>query len=210
MQTCVRIWPIWLRPYADQDRDAVFALLSDLPKLYPGGGAWLERRLGDVRSQKAFCTLAVNALGPIGVTIETPKGANALKLSTIFVGDSSRRLGVGSLLLGRCMRRWLATNVKHVHVTVDQRRAASLQPLLKSSGFEASGVEYDRYGPGRNEVIFRWNQDGQFYNHLDPTVFRGRDFQPRKALRISTCAREVSDRRPDDRLRDGPTLAACW
>ena len=210
MQLCVDRWPICLRPYADRDKGAVFALLSDLPALYPGGGAWLERRLGDVRSQKAFCTLAVSAFGPIGVTIETPKGANALKLSTIFVAGNCRRLGVGSLLLGRCVRRWLATGMKHVHVTVDQRRITSLLPLLESSGFESSGVEYDRYGPDRNEVIFRWNYDGQLCNHLDPTVFRGPDFQPREALRISTCGRQVSDGRPDDRLRDGPTLAACW
>jgi len=207
---CVQRWPIWLRPYTDQDRQRVFALLSELPSLYPGGGAWLEKRLGDVRSQKAFCTLAVSAFGPVGVTIETPKGANALKLSTIFVAGSSRRLGVGSLLLGRCVRRWLATKVKHVHVTVDQRRATSLMPLLESSGFECAGVEYDRYGPGRNEVIFRWNHDGQVCNHFDPTVFRERDFLPREAFRISTRGRQVSDRRPNDCLRDGPTLSACW
>ena len=189
MQTCVRRSPIWLRPYAIQDRDAVFALLTDLPALYPGGGAWLEKRLDDVHFGRAFCTLAVSAFGPIGVTIETPKGASALKLSTIFVAARSRRLGVGSLLLGRCVSRWLAVNLKHVHVTVDQRLSTSLRPLLTSSGFDCSGVEYDRYGPGRNEVIFRWNQDGPYCNHLDPAVLRGRDLPAREALRISTCGR---------------------
>lgn len=76
---------------------------------------------------------------------------------------------------------------EHVHATVDQRLSTPLRPLLTSSGFDCSGVEYDRDGPGRNEVIFRWNQDGPYCNHLDPAVLRGRDLPAREALRISGC-----------------------
>jgi GNAT superfamily N-acetyltransferase len=199
---------IWMRPYTIRDKVAVFTLLSDLPTLYPGGGVWLEKRLGEVQIGKAVCSLAVSTIGLIGVTIETPKGAHALKLSTIFVARSFRRLGAGSLLLGRCLDRWFATGVKHVHVTADQRRASSLLPLLESAGFAFAGVEYDRYGHGRNEVIFRWNQDGQICNHLYPAVFRECDFLPREAFRISTSTCQISDGRPDDRLLHCPSLLA--
>lgn len=77
----------WVRPFAREDRDAVMHLLSFLPKLYPDGYNWLERRLDEVERRQAFCSVAGvdEILG--GILIETSKGRRASKISTLYVGD---------------------------------------------------------------------------------------------------------------------------
>src|SRR5689334_9991453 len=78
-------WQCIVEPYQPCHRNSVFDLLRDLPRLYPHGYKWLDRRLSDVLAKKARCTLALLGNLPVGLTIETPKGAHATKLSTIVV-----------------------------------------------------------------------------------------------------------------------------
>lgn len=163
-----------LRPYSVRDQSAVFALLHDLPMLYPGGGAWLERRLEDVLQRRARCTLAVTANGPIGIVIETPKERGRLKLSTIFVDFSFRGIGVASSLMTECRRIWMQKGVERVHVTADLKRVPTLLPLLRKNGFRLASVVYERYGPSRHEAVFNWSLDGQDSDHVySPSVCEG-------------------------------------
>src|SRR5258708_7659381 len=46
-----------LRPYDREDRMKVFGLLSELPRIYPGGYCWLDQRLQEVLAGKARCTV---------------------------------------------------------------------------------------------------------------------------------------------------------
>ena len=115
--------PVWLKPFEAGDRPTVFALLSDIPLLYPQGGEWLHRRLLDVASGKARCTLAMSRWNPVGATIESPKDRRRLKLSTVYVHPSFRQRGVGSRLIAAASRQWQRDELDEVCLTADIRRA---------------------------------------------------------------------------------------
>lgn len=147
---------IYLRSFTRYDRASVFSLLSFLPTLYPKGSSWLDSRLDDVLTGRARCTLAVTPWEVAGVTIETPKGAKRLKLSTIYVNPRFRGLGVGASLLRHCKAKWEQEGLSGVHVTADTRRLDALLPLLTSHSFSVTAIDKERYGPNRDEMIFNW------------------------------------------------------
>jgi GNAT superfamily N-acetyltransferase len=147
---------VYLRSFTRYDRVSVFNLLSFLPTLYPKGYSWLDSRLDDVLAGRARCTLAVTPWDVAGVTIETPKGAKRLKLSTIYVNPRFRGLGVGASLLRHCKAKWEQEELSGVHVTADTRRLDALLPLLTNHGFSVTAMDKERYGPNRDEMIFNW------------------------------------------------------
>jgi GNAT superfamily N-acetyltransferase len=137
----------------------VFKLLGFLPALYPGSFEWLDRRLEQILEGKGRCTV-VNLSGRIaGITIESPKTARTVKLSTIFVDAHFRGRRVGTALLADCCNRWRQELVKSCHVTADYRIARDLSPLLKQFSFKETAMLMNRYGPGRHEVVFLRNSD---------------------------------------------------
>lgn len=148
-----------LRPYARSDRSQITDLLRFLPLLYPDADTWLQRRLADVEGGIARCTVGTlpGGCAPIGLTIETPKSAKSLKLSTVYVREQYRGNGVGAALLRHAHRQWIAARLEAVHVTVDSERRHLLEPLLRSNGFDLTAVERDRYAVGRDELVFHWN-----------------------------------------------------
>ncbi len=148
--------PVGLRAFSKDDEVDVFQLLDILPRLYPGGFSWLERRLFDVVHHRAHCTLAVSGRELVGITIETPKPASRMKLSTLWVKPEWRRRGVGSLLLGNATRRWRREGIRAGHVTCDLAVAPVLSGLLSGFAFDAVSVEWERYGTARHEAVFAW------------------------------------------------------
>lgn len=156
----VQVSGFYLRPCCRSDRDRVWRLLRILPRLYPNGDDWLDRRLSDAVDGKASCTVAVSGPLIIGATIESPKGSGVLKLSTIWVHERFRRMGVGRALLARCYRKWLVSNINRTYITADSRVSYILSPLLIGYGFRERGLEANRYGEGRHEVVFSWTPGG--------------------------------------------------
>jgi GNAT superfamily N-acetyltransferase len=150
---------VYLRRFQSGDRTQVLRLLSFLPDLYPGGSVWLDSRLNDVVDGKARCTLALRGEIILGITIETPKGCQAVKLSTIFVHPRFRGIGIGKLLMQVCSEQWQRDSILHCHVTADHRVADSLEKVLRHFSFEKTAVVNDRYGEGRHEVVFSWHAD---------------------------------------------------
>lgn len=145
-----------LRPYLNRDKEAVFRLLSVLPRMYPRGFEWLDRRLRDVLDRRARCTLAISNSDLAGLTIETPKGPHIMKLSTIWVAPGCRHTGFGSSLLVTCCRRWHQSGIRFVYVTADSKIVWMLWPLLRGSGFRFLNTQVNRYGEGRDESVFGW------------------------------------------------------
>jgi GNAT superfamily N-acetyltransferase len=151
------VLPVRLRPYRAEDFADVVALLRDLPGLYPNGDQWLAGRLADVLYGRAQATVAI--LGrdhsvPVGITIETPKGAARAKLSTLFVAPLARGCGVGRRLMTAAEHGWQQSGIRRVHVTADLARADEVERTVGRHGFRRLTVEPDRYGPGRDEAIF--------------------------------------------------------
>jgi ribosomal protein S18 acetylase RimI-like enzyme len=149
----------WLRPLKRSDCAPVLSMLSIIPHLYPRGDKWLETRMDEALDRKAYCGLAMRAPGPIGATIETPKGSRTIKLSTIWVAPPFRKMGVGHALIDACCARWVANGIANAYVTADTRRSEMLFPVLKRFGFERGPIEHQRYGTDRSEAVFLWTRD---------------------------------------------------
>lgn len=146
-----------VRTYAPADRRALSLEVSPvLERLYPEGASWLQRRLDDVEMRRARAIVAVNGNRLAGVTIETPKEAGRLKLSTLWTHPAHRRQGVGRSLLAQGRTHWLKRGTERTDVTCAASTSASLAPLLHASGFSLQHVERDRYGEGRHELVFSW------------------------------------------------------
>jgi hypothetical protein len=145
------------RRYRAHDRaELALVLAPDLEKLYPGGSSWLCGRLDDIEAGRARAMVVARPGALYGVAIETPKEPGRVKLSTLWVVAGQRRLGVGSSLLRRCRRGWLAAEVERVDVTCATVVGPALAPLLHASGFSLERVDRDRYGEGRHEMVYSW------------------------------------------------------
>jgi GNAT superfamily N-acetyltransferase len=149
---------ISIRPYERNDKRAVVDLLEVLPALYPGGGEWLNARLDAAALGTARCSVAYLGGHAIGATIETPKNARRLKLSTIWVDPAVRGRGVGTALLSEATVRWAAEGRREVYVTSDLGVAPLLLSLIARFGFDPKAIEWSRYGPQRHEAIFSWTK----------------------------------------------------
>lgn len=146
--------------YSRYFRRALSAELTPvLTDLYPDGGKWLQRRLDDVESGSAAATVVARGAQIAGVTIETPKEIGRLKLSTLWVHPSCRRIGIGSAMLGRGRKKWIQTEASRVDLTCAASAASGLAPLLHRSGFLLESLERNRYGEGRHEFVFSWRPD---------------------------------------------------
>lgn len=189
---------VTLRPFLQDDFVQAQALLWELPNLYPGGAAWLKGRLSDALAGTARCTVATSPSGLVGITIETPKGLDRLKLSTLYIHPDVRRSRLGTRMLEACRQSWVRTGVQQVHVTVDARRFAALEPLLTHAGFRYTTTEKHRYGPGRHETVFHWYPDSHADTndpHVNPIPFHRGDLQWSQAPRVSTGANVLFQRR---------------
>lgn len=147
----------WAVRVADPaEHSAVEALLAGpLDALYPGGQAWLTRRLAAVPGAGRVTVLG-SAGRPVGVAVETWKPGGRVKLSTFYVAPAARRQGAGQALAAAVNARWRAERREGVYVTVASQHAAALELLLRPVGFTPWAVVPGRYGPGRDEHVLVW------------------------------------------------------
>lgn len=146
-----------LRPFAPPHREAVYDLLCDLPKLYPGAELWLPRRLDEVLEGLAECTLAISSGHLVGLTILKPKTTWRWKMCTIYVHPASRHRGVGSSLLDWSMRSALEQEVRELYITADVHTGDPVRRLFGRRGFREIDVAFNRYGSDRHETVLEWS-----------------------------------------------------
>jgi len=150
------LWPsgVFVRDYRRDDRAALLRLLTIVPRLYPNGVEWLLRRLDDVESRKASCTLVCKNEKIGGVLIDTDKGLRSKKISTLFVADNLANQGLGSLLFSSCKMRWLRSGIEKLHITVAGQRRPNIEKFLVARNFQPIAFEPGRYGPMRDEIVY--------------------------------------------------------
>lgn len=144
----------YIRRFLKSDRAEVERLLCIIPRLYPSGNAWLEKRLDDVENNKAFCTLAFHAGRLAGALIDVPKGHHAHKICTFFVADDFRGAGFGSKLFCACYSNWIRRGIDKLHITVADERRCDIDWFLKINKFKNVAFDPERYGPGRGEHVY--------------------------------------------------------
>src|ERR1043165_3629528 len=140
------------------DRDAVSRLLADLEAKYPDGLRWLERRLDDIEAGRARMFQLMNGRELVAVGIQTPKGPRRLKLSTFMVAASLRRAGLGRTLIEAMKRQWLADEIEHVIVTVDERDSSTIA-FFQTHGFLPVRGASAPYSAGRADLVLRWRAE---------------------------------------------------
>jgi predicted transcriptional regulator/GNAT superfamily N-acetyltransferase len=150
--------PFRLRSYTPAERPQVIELISGLGSMYPAADRWLARRLTDADEGNAIVTVADFAGEILGVLIETFKPDRTMKISTLYVEPEVRREQVASSLLYAAQERWRLLGIEAAYITVPASERTGLMPFLMHRSFIPVDVEPDRYGEGRDEVVFRWEQ----------------------------------------------------
>lgn len=143
---------------------AVVGLLPVVSHRYPGGRAWLTRRLDDALMGRARCTLATLGRYVAGATIETPKGYRRMKLSTLWVAPWARHQGVGGTLLRHAIAQWHVDNVEEAWLTVGLQHSQSVVAVTSHYGFLTIGIAIGRYREGESELILGWRPSA----HAEP------------------------------------------
>jgi len=143
-----------IRDYRRDDRSPLLRLLTIVPRLYPNGSEWLLRRLDDIESGNASCTLVCKNEKIGGVLIDTDKGTRSKKISTFFVDDKLANQGLGSRLFSSCRLRWLRSGIDKLHITVAGERRVNIEKFLIARNFKPIAFEHGRYGPMRDEIIY--------------------------------------------------------
>lgn len=144
----------WLRGFRHADSERVRSTLKFLPALYPQGDTWLLNRLEDVEQGKAYCSLVGTGDTVEGVLIETPKGMRNSKVSTFYIRDRSRGIGLGQCLLDRHAHQWFEKGIDSIHITVPLCREHSIESFLQKNMFIPVANLIDRYGDNRSERIY--------------------------------------------------------
>lgn len=147
--------PASLRDYVWSDRAEVMGLLRPvLRELYPGGQAWLARRLDDIAAGRASCILATREAKVVGVAITTPKSTGRVKISTLYVIPTARGNGIGGQLLKEVLNRLRLRGVHDVYITAAHSVENQIRPLLQAYSFTKLYRVPNRYGLGRHEDIY--------------------------------------------------------
>lgn len=107
-------------PVTHPDRVEVRRLLACLAQRYPAGLDWLERRLDDVESRRAWAWRAGSGRTALGFAITTPKGKRSIKLCTLYVAPAARGFGIGRRLLTAAAEDCWKREVDCAFVTVDE------------------------------------------------------------------------------------------
>jgi ribosomal protein S18 acetylase RimI-like enzyme len=132
------------------------ALLPAISPMYPGASSWLAQRLDDVLDGRAACTVVLDQGDVVAAMIVSPKSMRVEKLSTLWVDPTVRNRRVGSLLTGCITARWCRRGVERGYVTASLDVAPALESVLRRHGFRRTAVVGERYGEGRDEVVYEW------------------------------------------------------
>ena len=135
-------------------RQRIEELLDFLPVLYPGGSAWLSRRMSDVARGRATALVAEVSGEMVGVALGILKASGRFKVSTLFVSPTHRGLGLGAELLDSMVVRARVVGANEVYITGAHSVRENLSPLLASRGFVLTATEANRYGQGRHEDVY--------------------------------------------------------
>jgi ribosomal protein S18 acetylase RimI-like enzyme len=152
--------PFSIAPLRLGDRSAVMCAVGPtIDTLYPRGAAKLSARLDEVADRRAHCWIAWSSGRLAGISVDTPKGPKAAKLSTLWVAPSFRRAGVGSALVDTTLATWRARDVERGHLTVRRTQAEPLVALLAHHGFAQAGIAVHKYGLDEDELVLLWSNN---------------------------------------------------
>jgi N-acetylglutamate synthase-like GNAT family acetyltransferase len=126
----------------------------DVPTLYPAGESWLYRRTDELRQRQAQAYVALVGSRLTGAAICVNKGRDRVKLSTLFVHDGYRHLGIGHMLMDACINAWVDSRIAKVHVTVNSTLESSVGRFFMHVGFDHVATERSRYRCDQDELVY--------------------------------------------------------
>jgi ribosomal protein S18 acetylase RimI-like enzyme len=150
----------FVRPVASNDIAQLARTVGAVvDRLYPAGWLKLEHRLRASIQGQPTAFVVVHHAAPaaaFALASEASKGARRGKLSTFWVAQHARGVGIGGMLLDSRISSWLHSGLDSFSVTVREDRAAQLLPLFSKRGFRAVALDRDRYGDGKHELALEW------------------------------------------------------
>jgi ribosomal protein S18 acetylase RimI-like enzyme len=159
------VTPEDLRPIMEQVGPTV-------QRLYPKGGDLLLARLENALEGRAIALTARDSVSgrPVALAAAVKKGRGSFKISTLWVSPFRRRAGVGTALMQGLATRLNSENAERAYVTARSGRCVGLEEMLSGFGFSAIAFVPNRYGAGRDEVVYGWNQETEHMHNENCVV----------------------------------------
>lgn len=147
-----------------EETELIKIIDRELSSLYPNFPRWFYKTMED--SNTVF-NVAYRAGKAIGVAIWKLKNNNIAKLSTLFVVEEYRSLGIGRNLILTCLKQWENHKIKRAFVTTAK---PNLIKFFERYGFWLEGIgreiyERDEHQPEFFLTKLLFYEDDQNDNH---------------------------------------------
>jgi GNAT superfamily N-acetyltransferase/predicted nucleic acid-binding protein len=139
-----------VRRATQKDRAVLEELLAPIRDDYPDFEAWFAKKFGDPSTVVNIGV--VEGVKASGVAIWKPKDARTAKLSTFYVSEDARSLGLGQHLLFHCLRQWIEQRIERAYVTAGADKNDIIR-FCVSFGFRIEGAAQRRYSKGGTELV---------------------------------------------------------
>jgi predicted GNAT family acetyltransferase len=134
-----------VRTIESSELPGVTESLPELQARYPNFGSWVEKKAVEIANRQAQAYVASIAGENAGFALVTDKGQGVRKISTLFIKENFRRLGVGPRLLFGVIERAARDKTEKLYITLSEELRGKLEPLLDQYGFSVEGVSARRY-----------------------------------------------------------------
>lgn len=131
-----------------EEKELIKKIDQELSQLYPGFPRWFHKTMDD---PETVFNVAYRNGKAIGVAIWKPKKNHIAKLSTLFVVEQYRSLGIGRNLILTCFRQWEQNKIKRAFVTTAK---PNLIKFFERYGFWLEGVGREIYERNENQPEF--------------------------------------------------------
>jgi ribosomal protein S18 acetylase RimI-like enzyme len=119
--------------------------LPELEARYPNFGDWVQGKAVEIARNDAAAYVASIGGENAGFALVTNKGPGVRKISTLFIKEDFRRMGVGPRLVFGVIERAARDKIEKLYITLSEDLREKLEPLLDQYGFSVEGVSARRY-----------------------------------------------------------------
>jgi len=134
-----------VRTIQSNELPGVTETLPELQERYPNFAGWVQAKALEIAHGEAEAYVASIGGGNAGFALVTNKGPRVRKISTLFIDETHRRIGVGPRLLFGIIERAARNGTEKLYITLSEELRDKLAPLLDQYGFSVEGVSARRY-----------------------------------------------------------------
>jgi ribosomal protein S18 acetylase RimI-like enzyme len=134
-----------VRTIQSNELATVTETLPELQARYPHFDRWIQEKALQITRNEAAAYVASLGEDNPGFALVTNKDPGVRKISTLFIKEDFRGMGVGPRLLFGVMERAARDRIEKLYITLSEELRAKFERLLDQYGFSVEGVSARRY-----------------------------------------------------------------